>query len=232
MAAVHADRQGERIPARRRWPMRVNAGLGMARIIETGARRSRWSNQPARRRRASATWTSIPNSRNVIPGKVVFTVDIRSPDQAMLDAHGGARSRPRRRRSARRSASACEIEPVGHFDPVTFDDGCVKARPRRRRAARLLAPQHRLRRRPRRLLDQPRRADRHGDVPLRRRALPQRGRGDHPRNGRPPAPTCCSTRWWRRRRSWRERCERTFERQLTSRTGWQALPATAELSVK
>ena len=27
-----------------------------------------------------------PNSRNVIPGKVVFTVDIRSPEQAKLDA--------------------------------------------------------------------------------------------------------------------------------------------------
>ena len=26
-----------------------------------------------------------PNSRNVIPGKVVFTVDFRSPDQATLD---------------------------------------------------------------------------------------------------------------------------------------------------
>ena len=31
----------------------------------------------------------FPNSRNVIPGKVVFTVDIRSPEQAKLDAMRG-----------------------------------------------------------------------------------------------------------------------------------------------
>ncbi|RLP27183.1 DUF3018 family protein [Mesorhizobium sp. YM1C-6-2] len=54
---------------------------------------------------------------------------------------------------------------------------------RRRRAARLLAPQHRIRRRPRRLLGQPRRADGDGVLPLRRWAFAQRGRGDLPGMG-------------------------------------------------
>ena len=80
-----------------------------------------------------------PNSRNVLPGTVVFTVDIRSPDQAKLDgmraAHRG-RSAPK---SARRSASAARSKPVGHFDPVTFDPTLrrrASARPPRRSATR------------------------------------------------------------------------------------------------
>jgi beta-ureidopropionase / N-carbamoyl-L-amino-acid hydrolase len=63
-----------------------------------------------------------PNSRNVIPGKVVFTVDIRSPEQAKLDAmrpRGGTRAHA----VARELGLGCEIEAVGHFDPVTFDPG-------------------------------------------------------------------------------------------------------------
>ena len=61
-----------------------------------------------------------PNSRNVLPGKVVFTVDIRSPDQAKLD-----RMRARIEAEAPKICAAlgvgCAVEPVGHFDPVTFD---------------------------------------------------------------------------------------------------------------
>src|SRR5690606_40672730 len=61
-----------------------------------------------------------PNSRNVLPGKVVFTVDIRSPDQAKLD-----RMRARIEKEAATICAAlgvgCSVEAVGHFDPVTFD---------------------------------------------------------------------------------------------------------------
>ena len=159
-------------------PMRRNAGLGMARITELRPRRSPWttSRTPSA---PSATSRSIPNSRNIIPGKVVFTIDIRSPDQA--DA--------RRAWTTELEAEApkiCEALGLGFEIEIgrPFRSGdlrrrrCVKARPRRRRAARLFAPRHRLRRRPRRLLDQPRRADGDGDVPLRRRPVAQRGRGD------------------------------------------------------
>ena len=64
--------------------------------------------------------TFAPNSRNVLPGKVVFTVDIRSPEQAKLDSmrsiiEAGAP------RIAGELGLQIEIEPVGHFDPVTFD---------------------------------------------------------------------------------------------------------------
>jgi N-carbamoyl-L-amino-acid hydrolase len=65
-----------------------------------------------------------PNSRNVIPGRAVFTVDIRSPDQAKLDA-----MRAEVERAAHAVAAdlglGCEIDSVGHFDPVTFDPALV-----------------------------------------------------------------------------------------------------------
>jgi beta-ureidopropionase / N-carbamoyl-L-amino-acid hydrolase len=66
-----------------------------------------------------------PNSRNVIPGKVVFTVDIRSPEQAKLDAMKAEVLRAAHAVAAELGLG-CEIEDVGHFDPVTFDPGLVK----------------------------------------------------------------------------------------------------------
>jgi N-carbamoyl-L-amino-acid hydrolase len=68
----------------------------------------------------------FPNSRNVIPGRAVFTVDIRSPDQAKLDA-----MRAEVERAARAVAAelglGIEIEATGHFDPVTFDPALVQS---------------------------------------------------------------------------------------------------------
>ena len=66
-----------------------------------------------------------PNSRNVIPGRVVFTVDIRSPDQAKLDAMRAEVERAVAAAAAELGLGAA-IEAVGHFDPVTFDPGLVK----------------------------------------------------------------------------------------------------------
>ena len=103
--------------------MRVNAGLGMARITER-VHQIAMSHQPAAVGAVGQVQV-FPNSRNVIPGKVVFTVDIRSPDQAKLDA-----MRAEVERAAQAVAAelglGCAIEAVGHFDPVTFDAGLVK----------------------------------------------------------------------------------------------------------
>jgi beta-ureidopropionase / N-carbamoyl-L-amino-acid hydrolase len=104
--------------------MRVNAGLGMARITER-VHQIAMSHQP-NAVGAIGQVNVFPNSRNVIPGKVVFTVDIRSPEQGKLDAM---------RAEVERAAAAvaaelglgCAIEPVGHFDPVTFDPALVGA---------------------------------------------------------------------------------------------------------
>jgi N-carbamoyl-L-amino-acid hydrolase len=63
--------------------MRVNAGLAMARIFEM-VEDIAMSEQPGAVGGVGQVKVS-PNSRNVLPGTVVFTVDIRSPEQAKLD---------------------------------------------------------------------------------------------------------------------------------------------------
>ena len=103
--------------------MRVNAGLGMARITER-VHQIAMSHQPGAVG-AVGQVKVFPNSRNVIPGRVVFTVDIRSPDQAKLDAMRAEVDRAAHAVAAELGLG-CAIEPVGHFNPVTFDPALVK----------------------------------------------------------------------------------------------------------
>ncbi|MDR0808872.1 MAG: Zn-dependent hydrolase [Gemmobacter sp.] len=117
--------------------MRVNAGLGMARITEA-VHRIAMSHQPDAVG-AVGQVNVFPNSRNVIPGKVVFTVDIRSPDQVKLDLMRGEVERAAHAVAAELGLG-CSIEAVGHFDPVTFDPGLVNVV---RRSAERLGYPHR-----------------------------------------------------------------------------------------
>jgi N-carbamoyl-L-amino-acid hydrolase len=102
--------------------MRVNASLGLGRILEK-VQEIAMAHQPGAVGGVGQIKV-LPNSRNVLPGTVVFTVDIRSPDQAKLDSM-------RAKVEAAAQAVAAElglgiaIEPVGHFDPVTFDPTLV-----------------------------------------------------------------------------------------------------------
>ncbi|SFJ18798.1 Zn-dependent hydrolase [Albimonas pacifica] len=104
--------------------MRVNAGLGMARITEL-VHTIAMDHQPGAVG-AIGHVEVYPNSRNVIPGKTVFTVDFRSPDQEKLDAMR-ARLEAEAPKIAADLGLGIEIEPTGHFDVVTFDPGCVSA---------------------------------------------------------------------------------------------------------
>lgn len=102
--------------------MRVNAGLAMARIFEM-VQEVTMSVQPdAVGGVGQVTFT--PNSRNVLPGKVVFTVDIRTVEQAKLD-HMRAEIEARAAVICDELGVGCAIEAVGHFDPVTFDPALV-----------------------------------------------------------------------------------------------------------
>ncbi len=103
--------------------MRVNAGLGMARITEA-VHRIAMSHQPNAVGAVGQVFV-YPNSRNVIPGRVVFTVDIRSPEQGKLDLMRGEVERAAHAVAAELGLGI-SIEPVGHFDPVTFDPGLVQ----------------------------------------------------------------------------------------------------------
>ena len=102
--------------------LRVNAGLAMSRIFEM-VQAVAMSEQPGAVGGVGQVKFS-PNSRNVLPGTVVFTVDIRSPEQAKLD-----RMRAKIEAEAPKICEAlgvkCAVEAVGHFDPVTFDPALV-----------------------------------------------------------------------------------------------------------
>ncbi|MER9136266.1 Zn-dependent hydrolase [Mesorhizobium sp. M0830] len=105
-------------------PKRRNAGLGMARVIEL-VHEIAMDYQPDAVG-AVGHMEVYPNSRNIIAGRTVFTIDIRSPEKEVLDAMDG-----RIREGIDTICEALDIryqvEQVGAFDPVTFDAGCVKA---------------------------------------------------------------------------------------------------------
>ncbi|NBV59576.1 MAG: Zn-dependent hydrolase [Rhodobacteraceae bacterium] len=117
-------------------PLRKNAGLGMARILEL-VDQIAWSHAP-HAVGAAGHIDVYPNSRNVIPGKVVFTVDFRSPDLAVIQDMEH-RLRLEGQKICDEMGLDVAFEKVGGFDPVAFDAGCVAAV---RRAAESLGYAH------------------------------------------------------------------------------------------
>ncbi len=105
-------------------PMRRNAGLAMARVLEL-VDEIAWSHKP-NAVGAAGHIEVHPNSRNVIPGRAVFTVDFRSPQLPVIEdmerrLHAGAG------KIAEDMGVSVAFEKVGGFDPVQFDQGCVSA---------------------------------------------------------------------------------------------------------
>jgi N-carbamoyl-L-amino-acid hydrolase len=68
-----------------------------------------------------------PNSRNVIPGRVFFTIDIRHPDDAVL-----AKMDAQVRAAVADAATSARVEvqrleQIFYYAPIAFDDSCVEA---------------------------------------------------------------------------------------------------------
>ncbi len=105
-------------------PMRRNAGLGMARVLEL-VDEIALSHAPDAVG-AAGHIDVYPNSRNVIPGKVVFTVDFRSPNLSTIEDME-ARLKVGAQKICDDMSLTVEFEKVGGFDPVEFDEGCVTA---------------------------------------------------------------------------------------------------------
>ena len=118
-------------------PMRKNAGLGMARVLAL-VDEIAWSHKP-HAVGAAGHIDVYPNSRNVIPGKVVFTIDFRSPELAIIEDMN-ARLRQGAQKICDEMGLEVTFEKVGGFDPVEFDAGCVSAV---RNAAERLGYSHR-----------------------------------------------------------------------------------------
>ncbi len=69
---------------------------------------------------------SSPNSRNTIPGRVFFTVDLRHPEDETLSAMA-AELRAACERIAAEDGLACALEEIWYFAPIAFDADCVAA---------------------------------------------------------------------------------------------------------
>ncbi|EAP75908.1 Zn-dependent hydrolase [Roseovarius nubinhibens] len=118
-------------------PMRRNAGLGMARVLEKVEEIALAHGPDAVG--AAGHIEIYPNSRNVIPGKAVFTVDFRSPNLEVLTKMV-AQMKEAAQAICDEMELGLEMEQVGGFDPVTFDATCVSAL---RNAAERLGYSHR-----------------------------------------------------------------------------------------
>ncbi|MCK0120575.1 Zn-dependent hydrolase [Loktanella sp. F6476L] len=105
-------------------PMRKNAGLAMARVLER-VEEIALSHAP-HAVGAAGHIDVYPNSRNVIPGKAVFTIDFRSPELAVIQDME-ARLKTEAQAIVDAMGMSIEFEKVGGFDPVTFDETCVTA---------------------------------------------------------------------------------------------------------
>ena len=104
-------------------PKRVNAGLGMARITQL-VDEIALSHAP-HAVGAIGHIDVYPNSRNIIPGKVVFTVDFRHPNKEVIQDMED-RMRKGAADIADKIGLTMDIEKVGNFDPVEFDKDCVE----------------------------------------------------------------------------------------------------------
>ena len=105
-------------------PMRKNAGLGMARVLEL-VETIALSHKP-HAVGAVGHIDVYPNSRNVIPGKAVFTIDFRSPDMSVI-ADMEKSLREGAKEICKNMGLDFHLEKVGGFDPVAFDEGCVNS---------------------------------------------------------------------------------------------------------
>ncbi|MBB96729.1 MAG: Zn-dependent hydrolase [Rhodobacteraceae bacterium] len=103
-------------------PMRRNAGRGLARITEL-------VHEIAMKHQPNAVGAIghvdvYPNSRNIIPGRVVFTVDFRSHLPEVIAAMM-AEFEQKAPALCEEIGVSLETEIVGQFDPPAFDETCV-----------------------------------------------------------------------------------------------------------
>ena len=68
----------------------------------------------------------MPNSRNTIPGEVFMSIDIRNPDEIVLNEMD-EKLRSRVTACARAHGVECELEIIWDKAPVKFDQDCIAA---------------------------------------------------------------------------------------------------------
>jgi N-carbamoyl-L-amino-acid hydrolase len=107
-------------------PMKVrkDALVGAAHVV-SAVNRIGHENQPF----ACATVgliQSSPNSRNTIPGKVFFTIDLRHPEDAVLSKMA-ASAKAAAEETAAKNGLQLDFKEIWYSPPVKFDTNCVAA---------------------------------------------------------------------------------------------------------
>ncbi|MBF6029207.1 Zn-dependent hydrolase [Pseudomonas sp. P115] len=101
---------------------RLDALLGFARVVE--AVNGLGLEQGAEGRATVGMATIFPNSRNVVPGRVFFSVEFRHPDEAVL-----ARQDQQLREAVAGIAEAIglqhSVKQIFQYAPIAFDAECV-----------------------------------------------------------------------------------------------------------
>ncbi len=116
--------------------LRRDGLLGAARIVEA-VNRLALQRQPDARTTVGFMQVT-PNSRNVVPGSVRMSVDMRHPTEAGLDEME-AELRAQVHAIAAECALQVELSRVTSYAPVQFDENCIEAV---RRAAEALGYRH------------------------------------------------------------------------------------------
>jgi len=101
---------------------RLDAGLGMARVMELVHSLGLAEGEQGR---ATVGWANLyPNSRNVVPGRAVFSVEFRHPDEAALEAleaalYSGVQG------IAQTLGLGQEVRRIFQYAPIAFDADCI-----------------------------------------------------------------------------------------------------------
>ncbi|MFJ3369647.1 Zn-dependent hydrolase [Pseudomonas sp. NPDC086251] len=103
---------------------RLDALLGFARVVE--AVNQLGLEQGAEGRATVGMANIFPNSRNVVPGRVFFSVEFRHPDESVL-ARQDAQLREAVERIAGQMGLQQSVKQIFQYAPIAFDSGCVEA---------------------------------------------------------------------------------------------------------
>ncbi|NBB09418.1 Zn-dependent hydrolase [Pseudomonas sp. SLFW] len=116
---------------------RLDALLGLARVVEAVNAMGVAQGDEGR---ATVGWVNVfPNSRNVVPGRVVFSVEFRHPNEAVLEVLDW-QLRQEVQGIADTIGLQLKLEQIFQYAPIAFDADCID---RVERAASELGYSHR-----------------------------------------------------------------------------------------
>ncbi|MFS2160782.1 Zn-dependent hydrolase [Pseudomonas sp. Pseusp122] len=101
---------------------RLDALLGLSRVVEAVNELGLAQGEEGR---ATVGWVNVfPNSRNVVPGRVLFSVEFRHPDEAVLETLDG-QLRNAVSEIAETIGLQHSLKQIFQYAPIGFDPDCI-----------------------------------------------------------------------------------------------------------